>query len=669
MRDALQGDGAVEVVEDVDDDEDQEDAGDGVDEEIAKIGRGTLQESEGVEFVNVPDSRERWERDHGVGPIDEARASPDHSRQYMSLTFWDELPSLTHVLPHTDHYWAQMGTNGMSWDALEHAPAASIHSRDGTKEGEEDTVKPNDLSTRVATTTPDGSAGDTATSKHHHHHHHHHHTAEAKDLDNHFTNEEFGEAKIKLYDKMCEDSTEKLFCRARPLQYFVGDVLHREKTPRKVNWDELFLDLIFVATIARCESFLKVPVVTWDELNKFCLVFAPVWQHWLYTHNHSNRFAAYDLYHKVYTWIMMILNAGMGINAQNAFSEGDQNTGNLFIITFLLGRLFYILSHSRIYWSAPEFSFAVSITLVISLIGTAPYLASVFLADAYRPALWWSGFLVELAAQNLLILVFRHYIPKRFMKYRLALNIEHHSERFGLLTLMVLGEVVVAILWDSSSPTFSWNYLATVLGLMMAISMEWIYYNVDGSRQYTHALRRSVPSAVMWQMFHFPLHVSAVAAGACLSMIISLSITEPWSPPDPGLRWVFAGGFSVSMIFIALIGLTHKSHEQQARFATKMAKKARIGGRLLVAMCLMVLAAAGGKIGATGLLMIAAVVMVTETVVEEWGRLKVARPPEEGKGKGKEIKRAAGDKAVDSEEAKAESSDTLAQAPAVPAST
>jgi low temperature requirement protein LtrA len=38
--------------------------------------------------------------------------------------------------------------------------------------------------------------------------------------------------------------------RPRIRQYFVNGVLHRSKNERRVTWDELFFDLIFVAMTA-----------------------------------------------------------------------------------------------------------------------------------------------------------------------------------------------------------------------------------------------------------------------------------------------------------------------------------------------------------------------------------------------------------------------------------
>ncbi|KAJ3310216.1 hypothetical protein HDU76_003422 [Blyttiomyces sp. JEL0837] len=485
----------------------------------------------------------------------------------------------------------------------------------------------------------------------------------------HFSKEEFGDGKIVLHDRIGDDNAVSVVCAAVPRQYFVDDVLHREKHPRKVSWDELFLDLLFIAIISQCEKYLKKGKenITWTDLNHFALVFTPVWMTWLGIHHYSNRFGTYDMFYKFYIWIQLMLAAGMGINAQYVFGPDGENTGSIFCATFLLSRLLYMLMMGRTYFAAPQFGPFLMLMELVVVCGTLPFFISLFLPASYRPALWWTGFLVEQFVQNVFLIMMRRWIPKKWLRYRFAFNIEHHAERFGLLTLIVLGEVVVAILWDSEIPSFSWNYVATVCALVITISMQWIYYNVDGSRQYTHALRRSVPTAVLWQTAHYPLHVCTVAAGAALSNLLSTASTEPFSPPEPGVRYTMAAGLALSMFCLAIIGLTHRSHDSEARFATKLAKKGRMLARLCVVVGLTCLAVFGGSISNVGLVGIAAGLMLFETVLEEWGRLKVGKPKKIGnvRGKGKKVlvkkhlEGGEGKKDDDEKEVKGGSSETM----------
>jgi low temperature requirement protein LtrA len=69
-----------------------------------------------------------------------------------------------------------------------------------------------------------------------------------------------------------------LWCRKEePRQYFIGDVLHREKEHRKVSWDELFMDLLYVAVFSRLGYTLKVPIISWELFEEYCLTFIVCW--------------------------------------------------------------------------------------------------------------------------------------------------------------------------------------------------------------------------------------------------------------------------------------------------------------------------------------------------------------------------------------------------------
>ncbi|KAJ1566682.1 hypothetical protein HK096_000705, partial [Nowakowskiella sp. JEL0078] len=132
----------------------------------------------------------------------------------------------------------------------------------------------------------------------------------------------------------------------------------------------------------------------------------------------------------------------------------------------------------------------------------------------------------------------------------------HQAERLGLLTLMVLGEVVVGILWDSPNAEITLAYVVTFFGLLISIGFQWIYFNVEGGHQFEHAIRRSALSGISWQLFHVPLHISLVAAGAGISKLVEAE--EKNHPMSSELRVMFFVGCGVSMISLCVLGITHK---------------------------------------------------------------------------------------------------------------
>jgi low temperature requirement protein LtrA len=73
---------------------------------------------------------------------------------------------------------------------------------------------------------------------------------------------------------------------------------------------------------------------------------------------------------------------------------------------------------------------------------------------------------------------------------------------------------------QAKNSSFSMVYPASIAGLIAAVSFEWIYFDGDASRQYMHALRRNVFTGFFWSLLHLPLHLSLVASGAGLKILI-----------------------------------------------------------------------------------------------------------------------------------------------------
>lgn len=84
----------------------------------------------------------------------------------------------------------------------------------------------------------------------------------------HFSTNEFGDI-----DKINFTDPEK--ARFLPRQYFVGKMLYREREARKVTWEELFLDLIFVSVVNRLGEWCFPMMSMWKMENVlislFCL--------------------------------------------------------------------------------------------------------------------------------------------------------------------------------------------------------------------------------------------------------------------------------------------------------------------------------------------------------------------------------------------------------------
>ena len=64
--------------------------------------------------------------------------------------------------------------------------------------------------------------------------------------------------------------------------------------------------------------------------------------------------------------------------------------------------------------------------------------------------------------------------------------VQHHVERFGLFTIIVLGECINGVLhgFQEKHTPVGLSYLLGLLALLTAMSLQWIYFNVDGESRY-----------------------------------------------------------------------------------------------------------------------------------------------------------------------------------------
>ncbi|RKO89499.1 bacterial low temperature requirement A protein-domain-containing protein [Blyttiomyces helicus] len=471
--------------------------------------------------------------------------------------------------------------------------------------------------------------------------------------------DEFGALEdIKIHEPSKEHA-HKLLCSGKPRQYFVDDVLHRESKARKTTWDELFLDLVFVAAINRVGTILKTNDVDGALVNQFAITFIPpnppdlppsrppqIWKAWQTIQAYTNRFGSSDFLSKLMLWLHTLLIAALGITSENVYTSPDsENTSRLFAGTVVAIGVLDIVAHARVLVFYPEFTGSMIMFMVGHMFERAPFAISMAVDEKWHTMLWWLAIGLDYFGRVVLLLFYRYvYHPK------IAVNIEHAAERLGLLTLIMLGEVVVSILWDSTDEQISKGYIATMLGLIIAISFQWLYYNVDGSFFYTHALRRSVLHGIIWSQLHLPLHICVIAGGAALYVLIQLT-ADPTASPSALIRWLFLGGFGIAMFILALIGLTHRGFEgsltptpvpgtsaatlsddqhPEADEATSgrpalLKKRVRLATRAGVASILCIMAGTVTEASPLTIVGVTAALCMGQTLLEEWGRLLKAK--------------------------------------------
>ena len=82
----------------------------------------------------------------------------------------------------------------------------------------------------------------------------------------------------------------------------------------------------------------------------------------------------------------------------------------------------------------PQFRNSILIRSACYAVASIPWIMSIFVPER-RELLWWISAALELILSNAAMYI----IELVHCEYRVAVNIEHHTERLGLLTLVVIG--------------------------------------------------------------------------------------------------------------------------------------------------------------------------------------------------------------------------------------
>ncbi len=161
----------------------------------------------------------------------------------------------------------------------------------------------------------------------------------------------------------------------------------------------------------------------------------------------------------------------------------------------------------------------------------------------------------------------------------------HLPERFGLLTLIVLGEAITAVVggiaghrWDAASA------VAASLGLAFAFGLWWLYFDGVDSSMIRHAGKSNRTWLFhLWVYAHLPLAIGTAAFGTGVQRLIVAGGTLAGNPAASG----HLTAASAALCFTALAAIALLAHGTKPDLAQRVAA-CRMGaaGVVLVAPCL-----------------------------------------------------------------------------------
>ncbi|TML26149.1 MAG: low temperature requirement protein A [Actinobacteria bacterium] len=304
---------------------------------------------------------------------------------------------------------------------------------------------------------------------------------------------------------------------------------------RRATWLELFFDLVFVAAVSQLANALSAEPTT-ARFFEFLGLFVPVWWAWMGFTFYANRFDTDDL---VYRLLMLCAMFGVAVLATTIPSVFEGATRG-FPIAYVAVRIVLVTLYARTIRHVAE-----ARALATSFVGAFSFSLLIWLASLAvdRPwayLLWGVALAIELAAP----------IPAWRLLRDAPVDRRHLPERFGLLTLIVLGESVLAVVlgvskvsWDSGSA------VAAAMGFMVAAALWWIYFDFLDEGALT---ARGIFGGLTYTYMNYFVVAGLTALGVGVKLAIFASGGDHHYD---GTSWVLSAGLALTMAGLGVIQL------------------------------------------------------------------------------------------------------------------
>jgi low temperature requirement protein LtrA len=318
-----------------------------------------------------------------------------------------------------------------------------------------------------------------------------------------------------------------------------GDTGHRQAT-----WIELFFDLIFVVAAAQLATFLLENIDGWG-VTVYVAAYLAVWLSWVTATFYANRFDTDDLSQRLITFAQMLTVAGM------AASVAEQ-AAIQFAISVAVFRLLMAVSYARVRIAIPDNSgFATRMIGVMSITAVI-WISSVFVDGRPRIAVWALAMAIEVGAALLR--------SSRVQRSAVPTHVHHLVERFGLFTIIVLGETVLAVVigvshahWVASAVVFA------AIGLTLSFSLWWIYFEtVTGSPLQS----MGGTGSTVWVYAHAPLIMAITALGVGIEIAVFTEFGERLETSD---ALMLAGSLAIALLSLGVLLAAETSTDLRVR--------------------------------------------------------------------------------------------------------
>lgn len=316
---------------------------------------------------------------------------------------------------------------------------------------------------------------------------------------------------------------------------------------RQVSFLELFYDLVFVLLIARIAHTLAGDV-TMAGFRNFAIVFSLVWIAWINGSMYHELHGRADGRSRTSIFVQMALLVLLSVYIAHAADNASDGRGFAIVYAVLLGfvglQWFQIRRHAT-----PEMANFTTRYLAGIAIAVALVAVSAAIDDSTTRLVLWT------AAAAVILLVALTQLATRDTASATTVSVtDSMAERFGLFTIIVLGEVVVGVADGLAEAEHTPRSIVTgLLALGIGFAFWWTYFDFVGGRPPRPGSR----PRTLWLYGHYPLTLAIAATGAG---IVSLIEQAPNARTTAATAWLIAGSTAAIAITLAAITTTMQPH-------------------------------------------------------------------------------------------------------------
>jgi low temperature requirement protein LtrA len=309
---------------------------------------------------------------------------------------------------------------------------------------------------------------------------------------------------------------------------------------RRASWLELFFDLCFVVAVGAVAHVLHdEPSI--EGIALFAALFIPVWWSWMEYAWYATSFPERGAFNRFGAFAAMLTVLAMATQVGSA-SHGDPRGFILAFVVFHAIVVALFLRAARLYPERQVFSIRYASGFGLA---AAIWLVSLALPEEIRPWIWIAALAVDLVTPWAAVLA----VAER------TFDVSHIPERYGLFTIIVLGEAIIAVARSMSEAQWTPEAVTTAIaGFAIAVVIWWAYF----AHPHAELLERGRLASFIWGYGHIFVWMGIAITGVGIELAIEAAATG--HALSDGERLILCGGPALYLTAMALLRSAGAGH-------------------------------------------------------------------------------------------------------------